>query len=59
MKLFAAIRTIDGAEVIATDTGRPVAIRDDLRSANGVAYALNDAAKRGPHALASAFTRMR
>lgn len=38
---FSALPTMDGYEVVADDTGRPVARRDSRRSANGVAQTLN------------------
>lgn len=45
---FATLPTIDGYEVIATDTGHPVAHRETLHSANGVAFMLNNAAQSNP-----------
>jgi hypothetical protein len=38
---FSALATLDGYDVIADDTGRPVAHRSTRRSANGVAQTLN------------------
>jgi hypothetical protein len=51
---FDTLPTIGGYEVIATDTGRPVATRETLHSAMGVAQSLNQAAASGRQALARA-----
>lgn len=48
---FGVLPTIDGFDVIALDSGRPVDHRDTRQSANGVAYKLNNAAQNGPRAL--------
>lgn len=50
---FTTLPCIDGHEVIDRD-GRAVDWRPTKRSANGVAYVLNNAAKNGPDALARA-----
>lgn len=39
--MFSVIPTIDGYEVVADDTGRPVLSRDTRREANGAAQRLN------------------
>lgn len=44
---FSVIPTIDGYDVIDGETGHPVDHRDTPRSANGVAFFLNDAAAHG------------
>lgn len=41
MTKFSVLPTIDGYEVIADDTGRPVLSRDTRREANGAAQRLN------------------
>jgi hypothetical protein len=51
---FGTLPTIDGYDVIALDTGRPLDHRETLQEANGVAFHLNEAAKNGPKALARA-----
>lgn len=51
-KVFTTLPTIEGFEVIAIDTGRPVAHRETLKSATGTAYRYNLAANQGPKALA-------
>jgi hypothetical protein len=52
---FGTNPTIDGGyEVVCEHTGRPVAHRASHQSANGVAFTLNEAMKRGPKALARA-----
>lgn len=51
---FGILPTISGYDVIALDTGRPVAHRETAQSANGVAFKLNNAAQAGPKALAFA-----
>lgn len=56
---FGILTTIDGFEVIAEDTGRPVAVRDTAMSANGTAQVLNLAARGGPEDLRRAFKRVR
>lgn len=53
-KRFEVLPCIDGYEVVAVDTGRPVDHRDTRKEASGVAYNLNCAASAGPRALASA-----
>jgi hypothetical protein len=54
-RAFDTLSTCDGRhEVIDAHTGRPVGVRDTLRSANGVAFRLNQAAADGPDALARA-----
>lgn len=53
---FGTNPAIDGYEVVANDTGRPVAHRDSLQSANGVAFVLNDAAAHGQKALLNALS---
>jgi hypothetical protein len=58
-RTFGTLRTIDGYDVIATDSGRAVAHRATHASANGVAFVLNDAAAGGAKALARAFKSMR
>lgn len=50
---FTTLRAIDGVEII-DERGRPVGKRETLQSANGYAWFLNDAARRGPCALARA-----
>lgn len=44
---FSILPTLDGFDVIDDATGRPVDHRDTARSANGVAFSLNDAARHG------------
>lgn len=56
---FGTLPTIGGYDVIANDTGRPVAHRDTHQSANGVAFVLNNAARGGVKALAQAFQSVR
>jgi hypothetical protein len=51
---FGILPCIDGYDVIALDTGRPVAHKDSAQSANGTAFRLNNAAQAGPKALAAA-----
>lgn len=51
---FGTLPTIDGYDVIALDTGRQVAHRDTLASANGTAQKLNNAFQAGPKAFAAA-----
>ena len=52
---FAMAPTIDGYEVIALDTGRPVSESGlTAQQANGKAQYLNNAAANGPKALARA-----
>jgi hypothetical protein len=46
-KAFEVLPTIDGFDVIDSDTGRPVAHRESRRSANGVAFRLNNAHRAG------------
>lgn len=59
-KRFGTLATIDGGyDVIALDTGRPVAHRDSLASANGVAQTLNAAGMGGGRALAKVLVRLR
>ena len=53
---FDTLATIDGYDVV-DERGYAVAHRDTRASANGVAYVLNNAAKAGPKALASALSR--
>jgi hypothetical protein len=48
---FAVHPAIDGFEVIENKTGRMVDKRATKRSANGVVFKLNEAARRGPFAL--------
>lgn len=55
IQTFDTLATCDGRhEVIFRDSGRPVAVRDSLRSANGLARTLDRAAASGPEALARA-----
>jgi hypothetical protein len=57
---FGTLPAIDGYQVIAEDTGRPVAHRETLQSANGVAFRLNNIAASGSaRALATALGRLR
>jgi hypothetical protein len=57
---FTVLPTIDGYEVIDSDTGRPVDHRDNPRSANGAAQYLNDAARQSdPRVLLNALVRGR
>lgn len=50
--LFAAEATIDGYDVIDTQTGRPMGfLRATRREANGVAQSLNNAAAQSARAL--------
>lgn len=49
---FSTLPCIDGYDVIATDTGRPVDHRATLREANGVAYRLNNIAQESGEARA-------
>ncbi len=59
LERFSTLATINGDyEVIDTVTGRAVAQRETRRSANGVVWRLNDAAKLGPNSLARAFGRV-
>lgn len=59
-KRFDTLPTIDGYEVVAVDTGRPVAVRGSHASANGVAFRLNQVAATGdPRSLAAAITNLR
>lgn len=53
-KTFDTLPTIDGYQVVFSDTGRPIAARATHASANGLAFVLNQAAKDGPKALARA-----
>lgn len=56
---FGILPTLDGWEVIANDTGHPVAVRETAQSANGTAFVLNDALRDGPRALSRAMRQMR
>jgi hypothetical protein len=57
---FGTLPCIEGFEVIAEDDGRPVAHRETLQSANGVAFRLNNIAASGNmRALATALGRLR
>lgn len=38
---FSVLPTMDGFDVVADDTGRPVAARETRREANGMAQTLN------------------
>ncbi len=59
-KRFDTLPTIDGYEVVAADTGRPVAVRPSHASANGVAFRLNQVAATGcPRSLATALSNLR
>lgn len=52
---FSIAPTLDGYEVV-DGNGRPTGFTgDDAQQANGFAQSLNQAAKRGPQALAHAF----
>lgn len=55
---FGTAPCIDGYEVVVKDSGRVVAKRATLHSANGVAFKLNNAARGGPKALSKAFGRV-
>lgn len=59
VRAFTCLPTIGGYDVVADDTGRPVAHRATHASANGVAFVLNDAARGGPKALVRAFKAVR
>ena len=56
---FTTLPTIDGYDVIASDTGRPVDHRDTLREANGVAYRLNNIVQEASEARAFGADRAR
>jgi hypothetical protein len=58
-RTFGTNPTIAGYEVVANDTGRPVAERDTLKAANGVAFVLNGAAAQGQKALIGALSGIR
>lgn len=47
MTTFSVLPTIDGYEVIADDTGRPVLSRDTQREAQGAALRLNSMNSEG------------
>lgn len=52
--MFSVIPTIDGYEVVADDTGRPVLSRDTRREANGAAPRWSSIAAQGSKSLARA-----
>lgn len=56
---FGILSTLDGWEVIATDTGHPVAVRETAQSANGTARVLNDAMHSGARSLAATLKHVR
>lgn len=52
---FAAAATLNGFEVIDTETGRSLGFeRDTIQSANGIAQSLNNALAESPKALTRA-----
>ena len=53
--VFGYLPTLEGYEVVALDTGRPMGFeRETRREANGIAQSLNASARMGPQALARA-----
>ena len=56
LELFGTLATIDGYEVVATDTGHPVEYRKTERGAKSVAKYLNRCAANGR--LAGAILRL-
>lgn len=54
--MFSVLPTIDGYEVVADDTGRPVLLRNTQREALGAARRLNSLALQGGKGLVSALS---